>query len=62
VELISGVRIRGKVAWSLGTQTGVVFSEPLAATHPVVLDLARRARRLLAEQSQSIAGALHQSA
>src|ERR1700674_3816961 len=58
VELISGVRIFGKVAWSLGAQTGVVFSEPLPATHPAVLELARRARKTLGAQSLSIAQGL----
>jgi len=42
VELISGVRISANVAWSLGTHTGIVFSEPLPASHPAMLELDRR--------------------
>jgi hypothetical protein len=56
VELISGVRISGKVAWSLGSHTGIVFSEPLPATHPAVLELARRAAKTLERHSLSITG------
>jgi hypothetical protein len=48
VELISGVRICGRVAWSLGAYTGIAFSEKLEDTHPAILELARRARKLLA--------------
>jgi PilZ domain-containing protein len=55
VELISGQRISGKVAWSLGTQTGIVFSEPLSEAHPAILELARRARKALTEQPFSMA-------
>jgi hypothetical protein len=54
VELMSGLRIFGKVAWSLGRHTGIVFSEPLAETHPAILELARRAARSLAGQLHAI--------
>jgi hypothetical protein len=54
VELISGVRICAKVAWSLGAQTGIVFPEPLPPEHPAIIELARRARKPLVEQPQSI--------
>lgn len=53
VELISGVRISAKVAWSLGAHTGIVFPEALPATHPAIVELARRARKSLGEQSLS---------
>jgi PilZ domain len=43
VELVSGVRMLGKVEWSLGGQTGVTFSQPLAASHPAMVELARKA-------------------
>jgi hypothetical protein len=42
VELISGIRVQGTVAWSLGTQTGVRFGAPLAADHPAIVELSRR--------------------
>jgi hypothetical protein len=48
VELISGIRISAKVAWSLGAQTGLVFAEPLSSTHPGLAQLARRAAPLVA--------------
>jgi|SRR5436190_1683865 len=51
IELISGVRITGKVAWSLGAHTGIVFPEPLPSTHPAIVELARRARKSSAVQS-----------
>jgi len=47
VELITGIRISAKVAWSLGAQTGVVFAEPLSSAHPVLAELARRAATLV---------------
>jgi hypothetical protein len=43
VELISGARLLGKVEWSLGGQTGVVFSERLDASHPAMMELDRKA-------------------
>jgi hypothetical protein len=43
IELISGVRVPGRVEWSLGGQTGIVFSEPLDAKHPAMVELARKA-------------------
>jgi hypothetical protein len=54
VELISGLRINGNVAWSLGARTGVVFSEPLPGTHPAIIELARRAAKFLNDQSSSM--------
>ena len=51
IEFISGVRITGKVAWSLGAHTGIVFPEPLPSTHPAIVELARRARKSSAVQS-----------
>jgi hypothetical protein len=50
VELISGVRISAKVAWSLGAHTGIVFPEPLPPTHPAISELARRARKSPTDQ------------
>jgi len=43
IELISGVRVPGKVEWSLGGQTGIVFSERLETSHPAMVELARKA-------------------
>lgn len=43
IELVSGVRVPGKVEWSLGGQTGVIFSPPLEASHPAMVELARKA-------------------
>lgn len=43
IELVSGVRVKGKVEWSLGGQTGVVFLEPLEASHPAMVELAHKA-------------------
>jgi hypothetical protein len=43
VELVSGTRVPGKVEWSLGGQTGVVFSQRLAASDPVMVELAKGA-------------------
>jgi hypothetical protein len=43
IELMSGVQVPGKVAWSLGGQTGVVFSGHLEETHPALLELAGKA-------------------
>jgi len=42
IEFISGCRVYGRVAWSLGTQTGIVFSKPLPTGHPALIELARR--------------------
>jgi hypothetical protein len=42
IELLSGARAPGKVEWSLGGQTGVVFAECLEASHPVMVELARK--------------------
>jgi PilZ domain len=54
VELISGVRVSAKVAWSLGKHTGVVFPEALAPTHPAIVQLARRAHKAPVEQPPSV--------
>jgi hypothetical protein len=43
IELMSGDRLPGKVEWSLGGQTGVVFFEPLDASHAAMAELARSA-------------------
>jgi hypothetical protein len=43
IELISGVRVPGKVEWSLGGRTGVVFSERLDESHPVMVEIAQQA-------------------
>ena len=43
IELASGVRVPGKVEWSLGGQTGVVFTERLEASHQAIEELARKA-------------------
>lgn len=43
IELFSGTRVPGKVEWSLGGQTGVVFSERLGESHPVMVELAKGA-------------------
>jgi hypothetical protein len=42
IELASGVRVPGKVEWSLGGQTGIVFSQPLEASHQAIEELARK--------------------
>jgi hypothetical protein len=42
IELISGVRVPGKVEWSFGGQTGIVFSERLEASHPAMVELAHK--------------------
>jgi hypothetical protein len=42
VEFISGVRVPGKVEWSLGGQTGIAFSESLEDSHPAMVELARK--------------------
>jgi PilZ domain-containing protein len=34
VELITGTRVLGKVASSLGAHTGMIFHEPLPPSHP----------------------------
>jgi hypothetical protein len=61
VELISGVRICGRVAWSLGAYTGIAFSEKLEDTHPVMLELARRAHKPLAATAP-VGEGVHRSA
>lgn len=43
IELMSGVQVPAKVEWSLGGQTGVVFTELLAPSHPAMVELARKA-------------------
>ncbi len=42
IELVSGVRMPGKVEWSLGGQTGITFTPPLKASHPAMVELARK--------------------
>jgi PilZ domain len=55
IEFVSGSRIRGKVAWSQGSYVGVTFFEPLAGTHPAVIELARRAAKTLCRFSLHVA-------
>lgn len=43
IELISGLRVPGKVEWSLGGQTGIAFCERLDMSHPAMVELARNA-------------------
>jgi hypothetical protein len=43
IELMSGTRLAGRVAWSVGERTGVHFLEPLDEAHPVMLELERAA-------------------
>jgi hypothetical protein len=43
IELASGVQMAGRVEWSLGGRTGVAFSEPLAPSHPAMVELACKA-------------------
>jgi len=45
--LITGTRVLGKVAWSLGAHTGMIFHEPLPPSHPAIVELERRTRRAL---------------
>lgn len=42
IEFISGIRVPGRVAWSLGAQTGIVFLEQLPTGHPALIELHRR--------------------
>lgn len=39
VELLSGVKVDGRVEWSLGGQTGIAFPEPLESAHPAIVEL-----------------------
>lgn len=48
VELLSGHRLAGKVAWSMGSRLGVRFLQPLEADHPVLAILEKAARRTAA--------------
>jgi hypothetical protein len=43
IELMSGTRLAGRVAWSLGDRTGIEFLEPLDDAHPGMLELASAA-------------------
>ena len=43
LEFISGRRLNGRVAWSLGGQTGIIFSELLPTGHPTMIELLRKA-------------------
>jgi hypothetical protein len=40
IELMSGTRLAGRVAWSLGERTGIEFLEPLEDTHPGLIEMA----------------------
>jgi hypothetical protein len=44
LQLISGRRLSGQVAWSVGRQTGIVFSEPLHGNHPAMIELLQRSK------------------
>ena len=52
IELISGTRIPCRVAWSLGGQTGIIFSKPLPTSHPALIELSRRADNQLRRRAQ----------
>jgi hypothetical protein len=43
IEFMSGIRVLGRVAWSLGAQTGIDFFEPLTPEHPALIELFRQA-------------------
>jgi PilZ domain len=43
IELVSGLRVPGKVEWSLGGRTGIIFSQRLDEAHPAMVELARKA-------------------
>ena len=43
IEVVSGVRVPGKVEWSLGGHTGIVFSERLETSHQAMVELDRDA-------------------
>jgi hypothetical protein len=49
IELISGIRVPGRVAWSLGAQTRIAFFEPLPTDHPALIELIRRGGTHLSE-------------
>jgi PilZ domain len=42
IELLSGTRVPGRVAWSLGAYTGIAFTEILPSTHPAMVELTRK--------------------
>jgi hypothetical protein len=48
VELLSGHRLAGKVAWSMGSRVGVQFLQPLDVEHPALAILEQAARRAAA--------------
>jgi hypothetical protein len=48
VELLSGHRLAGKVAWSMGSRLGVRFLQPLGTDHPALAILEQAARRAAA--------------
>jgi hypothetical protein len=43
IEFLSGTRVAGMVAWSVGARAAVAFSEALPETHAAIVELARRA-------------------
>ena len=45
VELLSGQRLEGKVAWAVASRSGVQFHQPLAPDDPVVARLSQAASR-----------------
>jgi PilZ domain len=46
LELLSGHRVGGKCAWSIGGRVGVRFPEPLSEDHPALAVLRQGARRV----------------
>ena len=44
IELISGTRVPGQVAWTLGVRIGIAFYEQLPTSYPALLELSRPLR------------------
>jgi hypothetical protein len=45
VELLTGQRLEGKVAWAVGDRVGVQFRKPLTPEDPIVAQLSQVASR-----------------
>ena len=58
IELLSGARVIGRVAWSVGAQTGIVFPEPLPTNHPALVELFRRGDNRPRRPARQIASSL----
>ena len=58
IEFISGARVPGRVAWSLGAKTGIIFSEPLPTDHAALIELCRRADNRLRTSAHYFASSL----